>query len=380
MKVITSEEELSIGQGVQSLYFYASWMPQHKKMLIMIDKVQEKYKDIEFIAIDVDHFKGLCKRFTIESIPMVLVFKDGAEAQRIAGITLTGAFRSAFADICNPWILFLEKLMKKNQPKTEPTLAQQNQAIQAAKDKATAEAMKDTVAGEIWGEIKDKNIEMFALPNQVVSMHVRPVPIEPSKLYLTASSTSVLPSLETAIGKKYVVELADRFITVSRAVVPLTKWGSMPFDEDDNVQQVQGRKGLKNVSSQKSIFDSIPKKPTQEDLERNVKRVQERNAGYKGKAADFAMQFKKIMADKTLSVNKTIFQKEMEMELLKNMVALAQEMNADINEPDSDGSMSLIIMLFTNTLSQRDKINRLEYAMSQLEKKFDSLDKTPKSE
>ncbi len=113
--------------------------------------------------------------------------------------------------------------MKKNQPKTELTLAQQAQAKQVAKDAATAEAMKDTVAGEIWDEIKDKNIEMFALPDQTVSMHCRPIPIEPSKLYLTASSTSVLPSLETAVGKKYAVELADRFIVVSRAVAPLTK-------------------------------------------------------------------------------------------------------------------------------------------------------------
>jgi hypothetical protein len=104
----------------------------------------------------------------------------------------------------------------------EPTLAEQNLAKQAAKDKATAEAMKDTVAGEIWSEIKDKNIEMFALPDQVVSMHVRPVPIEPTKLYLVANSTSVLPSLEAAVGKKYVVELADRYLIVTRAVVPPT--------------------------------------------------------------------------------------------------------------------------------------------------------------
>lgn len=113
-------------------------------------------------------------------------------------------------------------MSKKNQPKTEPTLAQQAQAKLAAQDKATAEAIKDTVAGEIWNEIKDKNIEMFALPDQLVSMHCRPVPIEPSKLYLLTSSTSVLPSLETAVGKKYAVERVDRFVVVSRALVPPT--------------------------------------------------------------------------------------------------------------------------------------------------------------
>ena len=112
--------------------------------------------------------------------------------------------------------------MKKNQPKTEPTLAQQAQSVQAAKDKALAEAMKDTVAGEIWAEIRDKNIDMFALPDQVVSMHCHPVPVEPTKLYLLTNSTSVLPSLEAAIGKKYVVELNDRFVVVSRTPQPIT--------------------------------------------------------------------------------------------------------------------------------------------------------------
>lgn len=101
MFFLTAEEELKITSEVQSLYFYASWMPYHKKMLTMIGKIEEKYKDIEFIAIDVDHFKGLCKRFSIESIPTVVILRNGAELKRITGMVLTSAFRSAFVDICN---------------------------------------------------------------------------------------------------------------------------------------------------------------------------------------------------------------------------------------------------------------------------------------
>lgn len=100
MLFITHESELVIYPTIQVLYFYASWMPYHNKMLVMIDKMQEKYKNINFIAIDVDYFKGLCKRFSIESIPTVLVLKNGAEIKRINGIVLTSAFKSAFADIC----------------------------------------------------------------------------------------------------------------------------------------------------------------------------------------------------------------------------------------------------------------------------------------
>lgn len=100
MKFLTQEEEFKILPKIQSLYFYASWMPFHKRMLVMIDKMEDKYKDIEYIAIDVDCFKGLCKRFNIESIPTVLLLKNGKELKKITGLVMTSAFRSTFADIC----------------------------------------------------------------------------------------------------------------------------------------------------------------------------------------------------------------------------------------------------------------------------------------
>jgi thiol-disulfide isomerase/thioredoxin len=70
-------------------------------MMIMKDKIEEKYPEVKFIAIDVDYFKNLCLRFGIESIPNIIVFKDGKECKRIAGLVLTSAFKSAFGDICN---------------------------------------------------------------------------------------------------------------------------------------------------------------------------------------------------------------------------------------------------------------------------------------
>ncbi len=103
----------------------------------------------------------------------------------------------------------------------DPTLAQRAAAQQQVKDTATANALQGTVAGEIWNEIKDKSIEMFALPDQKVHMHVHPVNIEPTKLYLTLQSSATLPSLETALGKKYNVELMDKYAVVSRATSSL---------------------------------------------------------------------------------------------------------------------------------------------------------------
>lgn len=100
MIFITREEELQIDLPLQSLYFYASWMPYHKKFLTMIGKIEEKHK-LPFYAIDVDQFNNQCKRFSIDSVPTVLVLKNGQEIRRVTGLALTSAFKSVYADICS---------------------------------------------------------------------------------------------------------------------------------------------------------------------------------------------------------------------------------------------------------------------------------------
>lgn len=101
MIFLTQEEDLKIEPGMQALYFYASWMPYHNKFITMISKMEDKYKNIIFLAIDVDQFSNQCKRFLVTSIPTVLILKEGKEVKRIMGLVLTSAFKSAFADICN---------------------------------------------------------------------------------------------------------------------------------------------------------------------------------------------------------------------------------------------------------------------------------------
>ena len=68
----------------------------------------------------------------------------------------------------------------------------------------------------IWAEIKDLPIEMFALPGQKVSDHVKPIKIPGSKLYVKLGSTAVITSLEYAIGGKYNVLLGDKYTTIER--------------------------------------------------------------------------------------------------------------------------------------------------------------------
>lgn len=100
MLFITEESELIIN-NIVALYFYASWMPYHNKMLTMLDKMENKHKNISFYSIDVDYFKNLCKRFNVTSIPEIIILIDGKEIKRINGLVLTSALSKVFSDISN---------------------------------------------------------------------------------------------------------------------------------------------------------------------------------------------------------------------------------------------------------------------------------------
>lgn len=99
MIFITQEEEIKIDDW-QVIYFYSSWMPFHKKVMFMLDRIENKYPILSILAIDVDLFKNQCKRFKIDVVPTILILKDGKEYSRTIGITSTKVFDGIFDDIC----------------------------------------------------------------------------------------------------------------------------------------------------------------------------------------------------------------------------------------------------------------------------------------
>lgn len=69
----------------------------------------------------------------------------------------------------------------------------------------TKEEKTETQADKIWNMIKDQPIELFALPNQSVKLHVtREAKLErafPDQVSLILKSAAVLPALEEALGR-----------------------------------------------------------------------------------------------------------------------------------------------------------------------------------
>lgn len=78
-----------------------------------------------------------------------------------------------------------------------------------------------TESEKIWDEIKNLPIQMFGLPSQTVAQYCTPVAVDPNRLFLTIRSSATLPSLEISVAGKFNVELADKFVIVTRLVKPL---------------------------------------------------------------------------------------------------------------------------------------------------------------
>jgi hypothetical protein len=146
----------------------------------------------------------------------------------------------------------------------------------------------------------------------------------------------------------------------------------MPFDEEkpkDIVQKV----GLKPVAGQKSMFDQKTRNTTPQEFRQQVQGVQEKSSGYNKQAAELFVRFSKAMSDKTLAQNKNVISSEVERELLNDLINFARDMNNDANEEeDGMGSITCIIVLLKTCLAQRDRLNQMEYALSLVQKKFDS--------
>ena len=65
--------------------FYAEWCGPCKMMAPILEQVSEETPDVKFAAIDVDDAERLAIQYGISSIPCMILFKNGEEADRIVG-------------------------------------------------------------------------------------------------------------------------------------------------------------------------------------------------------------------------------------------------------------------------------------------------------
>ena len=65
--------------------FYATWCGPCKMMSPILEQLSEEKQDVVFAKIDVDDAERLAILYGISSIPCMILFKNGEEADRVVG-------------------------------------------------------------------------------------------------------------------------------------------------------------------------------------------------------------------------------------------------------------------------------------------------------
>ena len=58
--------------------FYADWCGPCRMMSSVIDEISDERSDIKVCKINIDEQRGLAERFSVQSIPTIMVFKNEA--------------------------------------------------------------------------------------------------------------------------------------------------------------------------------------------------------------------------------------------------------------------------------------------------------------
>jgi len=79
--------------------FYAVWCGPCKMLTPVMENVKSKFNEISFLDVDVDKDFEIAQKYSIRSVPTVVVEVDGKEVQRFAGLQSEMAYTNALNEI-----------------------------------------------------------------------------------------------------------------------------------------------------------------------------------------------------------------------------------------------------------------------------------------
>jgi thioredoxin 1 len=91
-----------ISTGINVVDFWAEWCGPCNAMIPILNKVADETKGTATICkLNVDHAKKTASRYSIKSLPTMIIFKSGKEVKRIVGAQTKGQIIEQIQQIKN---------------------------------------------------------------------------------------------------------------------------------------------------------------------------------------------------------------------------------------------------------------------------------------
>ena len=81
---INFEDEVLNESGLVVLKFYGNWCGPCKMLASILDQMPN-INGLKMLSMDVDKNMTLAKQFGVMAVPSLVIFKDGAQVEKIAG-------------------------------------------------------------------------------------------------------------------------------------------------------------------------------------------------------------------------------------------------------------------------------------------------------
>lgn len=103
MELTSDEFNLTLEDNeVVFVDFWATWCGPCKMLAPIIAQIANEYADkAVFAKVDIDNNTNLAQNFAIQSIPTVIIFKNGKEIDRAVGLRNADAYRKMLNDALN---------------------------------------------------------------------------------------------------------------------------------------------------------------------------------------------------------------------------------------------------------------------------------------
>ena len=75
-----------IQSGVTLVDFFATWCGPCKMLSPIIEELAEEADGFSVYKVDIDECEDLALDFSVMSVPTLIIFKDGEEAERLIGV------------------------------------------------------------------------------------------------------------------------------------------------------------------------------------------------------------------------------------------------------------------------------------------------------